>query len=61
MLHHNFKKGTPVLIIFKDGTSKIDKFLDYKAKFFICENAKYNFKDIRSTGIYKEKGKVKNT
>ena len=53
MVHHAFKKGTPILIIFKDGHKLIEKFIDNYAKGIICEHVKINYKDVRSITIYK--------
>jgi len=55
MLHHNFRKGTRILIIFRDGTKLDCKFLDRKAKTMITDKGEYSFKDMRATTIFKHK------
>jgi len=53
MLHHNFPKGTRILIIFRDG-SKLDcKFLDRKARSMITDKGEFLYRTMRATMIYK--------
>ena len=54
MIHHNFKKGKKVLIIFKDGSKYIDKYLDTKSTYLVLKNRIILFSDIRSATIWKE-------
>ena len=53
MLHHNFRKGTRILIIFRDGTKLDCKFLDRKAKSMITDKGEFLFRTMRATMIYK--------
>jgi hypothetical protein len=55
MLHHAFKKGTHILIIFRDRTQLDCKFLDRKAKSMITDKGEFLFKVMRATTIYKHK------
>jgi len=58
MLHHCFRKGTHILIIFKDGSQIDCKFLDAKTKYIMTNKGNFLFKDIRATTIFKHKEKV---
>jgi hypothetical protein len=53
MLHHCFRKGTHILVIFKSGKALDCKFLDAKANSIITDKGEFNFKDIRATTIFK--------
>ncbi|MCL2846962.1 MAG: hypothetical protein FWE38_04705 [Firmicutes bacterium] len=55
MLHHNFPRGTRILIIFRDGTKLDCKFLDRKAKSMITDKGEFPFKSMRATTIYKHR------
>ena len=55
MLHHNFRKGTHILIIFRDGTQLDCKFVDRKAKSMITDKGEFLFRDMRATTIFKHK------
>lgn len=55
--HTAFKKGTKVLVIFRDKNREniVDKFLDKKSRYIILEeNGKININEVRSINIYKE-------
>ena len=61
MLHHNFRKGTHILIIFRDG-SKLDcKFLDRKAKSMITDKGEFLFRTMRATTIFKHKETIQSS
>ena len=60
MLHHNFRKGTRILIIFRDGTKLDCKFLDRKAKSMITNKGEFLFRTMRATTIYKHKEGILN-
>jgi len=55
MVHHNFPKGTRILIIFRDGTKLDCKFLDRKARSMITDKGEFLFKTMRATMIYKHR------
>ena len=55
MIHHEFKRGTPILIILKNGEYIIDKFMDNFAKGIICKKTKVKYEDCRSITIYRGK------
>jgi hypothetical protein len=55
MLHHNFRKGTHILIIFRDGRKLDCKFIDRKTNSMITDKGEFLFKDMRATTIYKNK------
>lgn len=56
MVHHNFKKGTKVLVILKNGTKIVDKYHSSKGHYLILENNLINWGNIRSSTIYKQRG-----
>lgn len=54
MIHTDFKKGTKLFVIRKNGTKFIDKFVEKKRAVIIFKN--YNrikIKDLRSITIYR--------
>jgi len=55
MLHHNFRKGTHILIIFRDGSQLDCKFLDRKAKSMITDKGEFLFRTMRATMIFKHR------
>lgn len=57
MVHHNFKKGQKVLVILRNGTQIIDKYFGETSKFLQLENNSIEWKNIRSSTIYKNKTK----
>jgi hypothetical protein len=59
MLHHSFKKGTHILIIFRDSTKLDCKFVDRKAKSMITDKGEFMFKGMRATMIYKHPTDIK--
>lgn len=52
-IHHNFKKNSKILLITKNGTKIIDRYLDTKGNTLYCNNNEYKFKDLRCVTIYK--------
>ena len=56
MVHHEFRKGQKILIIKRDGTSIVDKYVGEKSNYLLCENISLKWKDIRCTSIYINKG-----
>lgn len=56
MVHHEFRKGQRVFVICKDGSQIIDKYYGCSAKFLKLENSNIEWKNIRSSTIYKNKG-----
>lgn len=56
MVHHNFKKGTKVLVILRDGSKIIDKYHSSKGHYLVLENHSISWADIRSSTIYKQRG-----
>mgnify|MGYP003290921710 CR=1 FL=1 len=56
MVHHNFRKGQKVLIILQNGQQIIDKYFGSKGRYLLLENYSIEWKDIRSSTIYKNKG-----
>lgn len=56
MVHHNFKKGQKVLVILRNGIQIIDKYLGETSKFLQLENNSIEWKNIRSSTIYRNKG-----
>ncbi|MCL2850816.1 MAG: hypothetical protein FWE01_00430 [Firmicutes bacterium] len=55
MLHHNFPRGTRILIIFRDGKKLDCKFLDRKARSMITDRGEFLYKSMRATMIYKHR------
>ena len=55
MIHHNFPKGTRILIIFRDGRKLDCKFLDRKASRMVTSKGEYLYRDMRATMIYKHR------
>ena len=53
MLHHNFPKGTRILIIFRDGTKLDCKFWDRKARHMVTDKGEFLYKSMRATTIFK--------
>ncbi len=58
MVHHEFRKGQKVLVIKRDGSQVIDKYYGCTSKYLKLENHSIQWKEIRSSTIYKEKGEV---
>lgn len=56
MVHHNFKKGTKVLVILQDGSQIIGKYHSSKGHYLILEEQQIAWSNIRSSTIYKQKG-----
>lgn len=56
MVHHNFKKGQKVLVILKNGEQLVDKYYGETSKYLKLENNSIEWKNIRSSTIYKNKG-----
>lgn len=55
MVHHEFRKGQRVLVILKNGEQIIDKYYGSTSKFLKLENINIEWKNIRSSTIYKNK------
>lgn len=53
MVHHNFKKGQKVYVIYNDGRTLISKYKGTLANYLELEDAKISWKEIRSSTIYK--------
>ena len=51
--HSSCRRGKRVLVILRDGTEIIDKFVERTGKFVILENHKFTVDEIRSFAIYK--------
>lgn len=56
MIHHEFRKGQKVLVIKRDGSQLVDKYNGRTAKFLKLEHNNIEWKNIRSSTIYKNKG-----
>lgn len=56
MVHHNFKKGQKILVILKNGEQLVDKYYGETSKYLKLENNSIEWKNIRSSTIYKNKG-----
>lgn len=56
MIHHEFRKGQKVLVIKRDGSQLVDKYNRRTAKFLKLEHNNIEWKNIRSSTIYKNKG-----
>ena len=56
MVHHNFRKGQKILVILHNGEQIIDKYFGSKGRFLLLENNSIEWKNIRSSTIYKNKG-----
>lgn len=56
MIHHEFRKGQKVLVIKRDGSQLVDKYNGGTAKFLKLEHNNIEWKNIRSSTIYKNKG-----
>lgn len=55
-IHHEFRKGQKVLVIFKDGSQLVGKFSgDCSRNTLNLEDQKIPYKHIRAVTIYKEK------
>lgn len=55
-IHHEFRKGQKVLVIFKDGSRLVDKFSGSCSKNTLnLETLKVPYKKIRAVTIYKDK------
>lgn len=57
MIHYDFPKGVKLLVILKDGSKIIDKYIETKSahSHLVLERHNIKYKDIRSTTIYKPK------
>jgi len=52
--HTSFRQGKRIIILFKDGTRLIDKYLGNKSGYLIMkENGRIKLSEVRQTGIYK--------
>ena len=55
MIHTDFRKGTKLWIIFKDGRTIKDKFLESKSGLIICEKQRYSTSLLRSVTIWRNR------
>lgn len=55
MLHYGFPKGARLLVIMKDGSKLVDKYVETKNTTLVLENCSLKYENIRSTTIYKGK------
>ena len=54
--HTGFHKGTPVLVILRDGTAFRDKFLDKKSGYVVLEEAgRVPTRSLRNVSPYKDR------
>lgn len=53
MVHHEFRKGQKILVILRDGSQIIDKYIGVKSQYLILEKHKIQWRDIRSSTIYR--------
>lgn len=55
-IHSTFPKGQKVLIIFKDGTQLVDRFVEKKSGVILFEDSgRIKIEDVRSTTVYKDR------
>jgi len=57
MVHHNFKRGTTVFVILKDGSRFTDKYLETKSGRLILAQHTCVITQVRSITIYRPKEK----
>lgn len=55
MIHYGFPKGARLLVIMKDGSKLVDKYVETKHATLVLENCSLKYENIRSTTIYKGK------
>ena len=55
MIHYGFPKGARLLVIMKDGSKLVDKYVETKHGTLILEKGPIKYEYIRSTTIYKGK------
>lgn len=55
MIHYSFPKGVRVLVIMKDGSKLVDKYVETKHATLVLENRTIKYENVRSTTIYKGK------
>lgn len=58
MIHYDFPKGVKLLVILKNGSKVIDKYVETKHNILILEKNKIKHENIRSTTIYKPNRKL---
>lgn len=56
MVHHSFKKGQKVLVILRNGDRIIDRYYGQTSNYLKLDNNNIEWKNIRSSTIYKNKG-----
>ena len=59
MVHHEFRKGQKVLVIKRDGTKIVGKYIGCTRQFLQLENNYIEWKDIRSSTIFRKQGEIK--
>lgn len=58
MIHYDFPKGVKLLVILKNGSKVIDKYVETKHNILILEKNRIRYENIRSTTIYKPNRKL---
>lgn len=54
MIHTSFHKGTPLLLIFRDGKRCLDKFVEKRSRGFVVEKLGYlHTKNLRNVSVFK--------
>ena len=51
-IHHRFTKGKKVFVALRNGNTLVDKFIDSNSNYFILQNNKLKWNEIRCTDIY---------
>lgn len=51
-IHHRFTKGKKVFVALRDGSTIVDKFMSSNSNYFILQNSKLKWNEIRCTDIY---------
>lgn len=52
-VHSSFKKKQKILLISRDGTQTVARYLDTKSGKIITDKGTFSKEDLRSTNIYK--------
>lgn len=58
MIHYDFPKGVKLLVILKNGSNIVDKYVETKHNVLILEKNRIRYENIRSTTIYKPNRKL---
>ena len=52
--HRGVSRGKRVLIIFRDGHKEVDRFIDFRDRYYVFERiGKIGVRSVSSMGIYK--------